>query len=120
MFYKFTLVKSCVFAMFVSSIVSVALAKEHEKETEENTRSKTPVVLQYISVFDDYLPFDEYPDIGWKEANDRVGEIGGWRAYAKLVQEEANRKAEQSEADEQDKQDKQDEQDEQDNGGEKQ
>ena len=34
------------------------------------------------------------PDVDWKEANDNVGQIGGWRAYAKLVQEEAKKKAE--------------------------
>jgi len=54
----------------------------------------TAPVLQYSSVFDNYIPFDDMPDIGWKEANDNVGQIGGWRAYAKIVQEEAKKKAE--------------------------
>lgn len=82
----------------VYSVTSAVLAQTPEKD-DDNTRPKTPVVLDYSSVFDDYLPFDDYPDISWKEANDNVGEIGGWRAYLKLVQEEAKRKAEQQSKD---------------------
>lgn len=43
--------------------------------------------IGYSSVFDSYVPFDHVPDINWREANDKVGEIGGWRAYLKMVQE---------------------------------
>ncbi len=49
--------------------------------------SKEPTELGYSSVFDNYQPYEYLPDIGWREANDEVGKIGGWRSYAKLVQQ---------------------------------
>ncbi len=65
------------------------------EQAAESTEQKAPIDSArkkqpdsgYISVFDDYVPFDYVPDIGWREANDRVGEIGGWRAYLEIVQE---------------------------------
>ena len=40
----------------------------------------TPV---YRSVFSQYRRFDEQPMSPWAEANETVGRIGGWRAYAR-------------------------------------
>jgi len=39
--------------------------------------------LAYRSVFDGYRPFQEPPRVAWREANDTVGRIGGWQAYAR-------------------------------------
>jgi len=52
-----------------------------------------PIKIPYTSAFDSYIKFDFLPEIGWREANDKVGQIGGWRAYAKIVQENAQRKS---------------------------
>lgn len=38
--------------------------------------------LAYRSAFSDYRPLAD-DKVGWKEANDEVGRIGGWRSYAK-------------------------------------
>jgi len=38
--------------------------------------------LHYRSVFDQYRGFVEQPVVSWREANDTVERIGGWRAYA--------------------------------------
>ncbi len=35
------------------------------------------------SVFDSYQPFADEKPAPWKESNDTVGRIGGWRAYAR-------------------------------------
>lgn len=59
------------------------------------------VPISYSSVFDNYVPFDFVPDIEWQDANDKVGEIGGWRAYLKIVQEANQREAENAEGDSQ-------------------
>lgn len=40
----------------------------------------------YKSAFDDYRGFSDEPAVPWREANDRVGRIGGWRAYAREAQ----------------------------------
>ena len=37
----------------------------------------------YISPFSDYRPLGEDKNSAWKDANDTVGKIGGWRAYAR-------------------------------------
>lgn len=35
------------------------------------------------SALSTHRPFDEAPPLPWREANDAVGRIGGWRAYAR-------------------------------------
>lgn len=37
----------------------------------------------YRSALEGYRPFAEEQPVPWKQANDTVGRIGGWRAYAK-------------------------------------
>ena len=47
----------------------------------------TPAPLAYKSAFEGYQPFTDDKTVNWKEANDNVARIGGWRAYAKQAQE---------------------------------
>ena len=42
-----------------------------------------PTQLHYQSVFSAYQADVDPPVQSWREANERVGKIGGWRAYAK-------------------------------------
>ena len=92
--------RACGFILLASSYCGVTLAEETAKKEgaeakmAEAADSKSAPIIDYSSVFDNYIPFDETPEIGWKEANDNVGEIGGWRAYAKLVEEEAKKEKE--------------------------
>ena len=39
--------------------------------------------LEYRSAFERYNRFEDPPSRSWREANDTVGRIGGWRAYAR-------------------------------------
>ncbi len=39
--------------------------------------------LPYRSAFEGYRPFADQEVAPWKQANDEVGRIGGWRAYAR-------------------------------------
>lgn len=41
----------------------------------------------FRSVFEGYRPFSDEKVLSWKDANDTVGQIGGWRAYAKEANE---------------------------------
>ncbi len=50
--------------------------------------SMQPKLISYSSVFENYVSFEDTPEIGWREANDTVGRIGGWRAYTRQVQAE--------------------------------
>lgn len=45
-----------------------------------------PSQLQYASPLRAYKAYAGQPVESWREANDRVGRIGGWRAYAKEIQ----------------------------------
>ena len=42
---------------------------------------------QYRSALEGYQPYSESKMVPWKEANDTVGKVGGWRAYAKEAAE---------------------------------
>ncbi|WP_157264206.1 hypothetical protein [Azohydromonas aeria] len=50
--------------------------------------SATPAAPQsvYRSAFEGYRPFADEPVRSWRETNDTVGRIGGWRAYAREAQ----------------------------------
>jgi len=43
--------------------------------------------LEYRSALEGYQPYSENKMVPWKEANDTVGKVGGWRAYAKEAAE---------------------------------
>lgn len=45
--------------------------------------------IGYTSPIADYQPFVDEKVTSWKTANDQVGQIGGWRAYAKEAQNSA-------------------------------
>jgi hypothetical protein len=48
-----------------------------------------PATAAYRSTFESYQQFTEEQVLPWKKANDSVGKIGGWRAYAKEAHEAA-------------------------------
>lgn len=45
--------------------------------------AKQDYQLSYQSALTGYEPYREQKVNDWRQANDKVGEIGGWRAYAK-------------------------------------
>ncbi len=47
------------------------------------TGTAAPVPDAAPSAFSTYRPFADAPPTDWRGANDQVGRIGGWRAYAK-------------------------------------
>ncbi len=47
-------------------------------------------IVSYTSPVADYQPFVDEKITSWKNANDKVGQIGGWRAYAKEAQQPDN------------------------------
>ena len=54
--------------------------------------SSPPVTLSYQSALSNYRLYDDNPPGDWRSANERVGEIGGWRTYAKEAYEASKRK----------------------------
>ncbi|CAM5350131.1 hypothetical protein ACM74C_23920 [Pseudomonas aeruginosa] len=57
-------------------------------EAPQQTSSPTVPPLAYTPAFATYQRFADQPITPWREANDTVGRIGGWRGYAKEASEE--------------------------------
>lgn len=53
------------------------------QSSAEQSKALPPVVLEYTSTLSTYKAYADQPVQSWREANDEVGRIGGWRAYAK-------------------------------------
>ena len=64
-----------------------AMAPDESERTPEPSMPKA--ALEYDSVLADYDAYEESDGPNWIEANERVGEIGGWREYAKELFEPA-------------------------------
>lgn len=76
---------SLALAMFASAAAAQA------PSTDQTTESP-PVLsrgLQYRSVIGAYQTYVDQSVQPWREANDRVQRIGGWRAYAKEIADKA-------------------------------
>ncbi len=52
----------------------------------ETQKTVLPTQLQYTSAIQAYQAYKDQPVRSWREANDHVGKIGGWRTYAKEAQ----------------------------------
>jgi hypothetical protein len=63
------------------AFVSAALATAAPAQTE-----KPATASNYRSVFDGYQRYRDEPLLPWRQANDTVGRIGGWQAYAREAQ----------------------------------
>lgn len=50
---------------------------------EQTPPPAPPVQLTYTSPLNGYQAYADQPVQSWREANDNVGRIGGWRTYAK-------------------------------------
>ena len=51
----------------------------------EASQPSLPTKLQYSSAIGAYQAYADQQVQSWRQANDRVGQIGGWRAYAKEI-----------------------------------
>jgi len=51
----------------------------------EASKAALPTQLRYSSAIGGYQVYTDQPVQSWQQANDRVGQIGGWRAYAKEI-----------------------------------
>ena len=60
-------------------MASVAVAAPEEKPQ----RQQLPSELRYTSALTNYKVYTDQAVQSWRGANDQVGQVGGWRAYAK-------------------------------------
>lgn len=64
-------------------LATVATAQIVAPSQADSTSATLPAKVVYQSPISGYQPYADQPVQSWREANDRVGRIGGWRAYAK-------------------------------------
>jgi hypothetical protein len=72
---------------FVATAIGVLLHAAHAQPAPApaaaSAASAAKPELTYRSAFEGYRRYTDEPVVSWKETNDNVGRIGGWRAYAK-------------------------------------
>lgn len=70
-------------ATLLPGAAALAQAATSPRPDPADAQAATPA-LQHRSALAGYRRFDaESPPLAWREANDRVERIGGWRAYAR-------------------------------------
>jgi hypothetical protein len=62
-----------------TSLAAVAVSAQ----TAPVPRTPPPAPGEYRSALDGYQAYSEAGMVPWRAANDTVGQIGGWRAYAR-------------------------------------
>lgn len=75
-------------AALILAVPMVALAQTTTPASapaRSTAKAAPPKATPYASAFDGYRRFDDQKVQPWREANDTVGRIGGWRAYAREV-----------------------------------
>lgn len=68
-------------AAIVTAVLSLSGASIAASDPTDEKNIVLPVLYQ--SPFRDYRPLGEDKNTSWKDANETVGKIGGWRVYAR-------------------------------------
>ena len=63
--------------------VTVTAVAQAQVNTPPESNTASVVGLTYRSALENYQPYSAQQVQPWRESNDNVGRIGGWRAYAK-------------------------------------
>lgn len=72
--------------LLVPGALALLTGAAFAQSTADAARTALPSKLQYTSPLRAYKAYADQPVESWREANDRVGRIGGWRSYAKEIQ----------------------------------
>jgi hypothetical protein len=70
-------------ALFATTTCAAAMAQQAPPPGASPATAPAP----YRSAFEGYQRFAEEKLAPWKESNDTVGKVGGWRAYAREASE---------------------------------
>lgn len=77
-------------SLMLSPLFPPGLAAAQAQSPASPSQSKPPPVAAsqpaapvFRSAFEGYQPYTEQKMAPWKQANDNVGQIGGWREYAR-------------------------------------
>lgn len=67
---------------FLPCLAAWALASALPVNAQHSSTPPAAMGLSHDSVLSRYKRFEDPPVLPWREANDTVGRIGGWKAYA--------------------------------------
>jgi hypothetical protein len=71
-----------------SALLALAVSGQAPPEAvPDPTAQSQTAPAPYRSALQGYQPYSDINVMPWREANDTVGKIGGWRAYAKEAAE---------------------------------
>lgn len=79
-------IRSAALAVLLTPLVGAPLAQSQRASIPSvaaPASGAASTAFGYRSVFDSYRGYSEQPVLSWREANDVVGRIGGWQAYAR-------------------------------------
>lgn len=74
-------------ATVTTDSTEIASKLEKSESTVAERAISRPPTISYQSTTTAYRLYDDNPPGDWRAANDRVREIGGWRTYAKEIDE---------------------------------
>ena len=96
-----SLARSGAVALFVSLLNLPFAFAQNNSDAEKEKNPDLP----YQSVLGTYQSYQDQPVSSWREINDEVGKIGGWRAYAREASESEASQSEAGQAEVKDKHD---------------
>ena len=73
-------------AMVCAALAATAFAQQTPPPAARPTAQDAAPSSVYRSAWSGYRPFSDEKVISWKDANDEVRRIGGWRAYLRESQ----------------------------------
>ncbi|MBI5655463.1 MAG: hypothetical protein HZC44_00995 [Geobacter sp.] len=80
-------VQTITWLLFAGLLLSTSMAHAQPAfgadTTAPITTASEEAPFQYQSAFTHYYSFNEQPVLPWRETNDTVGKIGGWRSYVR-------------------------------------
>lgn len=85
--------QTATFMIGLALTISPAMAKDSKESAVSNEPLNANVDIQplrYETPFVNYRSYQENPVASWREANDVVGRIGGWKVYAREAYEATN------------------------------
>jgi len=85
------LIRIAAWSVLLAPLVDSALAQQPAAAPSAGTPASAAArsATHYRSAFEGYRAYSEQPFESWRKANDLVGSIGGWQAYARESQGKA-------------------------------
>jgi hypothetical protein len=79
-------IRSRAWSAFIAASIAASLTLSANESRAQDSASAAPIKLSYQSAFSTYRPLGDLTVGSWRDANDNVTRIGGWREYLKEVQ----------------------------------